>query len=404
MPNPFTSVISDDSYLETPITKTFQTDLSADPPDLHRHDSATSQARGKHMTPIGLEKVFNSIQNNKFIKPLSTLPAQLAPPVAEQKPVQDNTTSVRSSTSLNPTPVLGRTFNFIINPLSARTNDSKKTQPAFTLGGSSEEENGSSSEAYSPQLSSLSQQMRKTAPMYKNTCFRNEVEVVAIQNFSESCNTAIESDSDEDDIDENAIRKEDSDDDWEDDNEESDPPSVVEHGTPFPRFKPQVKLTSRYSLLTTALHQDNGASAPQNATSQPSPAIRRSRTHTFNGPYPGSSRHKNSDLMMREQASCPKPINMITSDIHASVLSHKTMQSNMLTSELSGELKQSLLFEWQQMNATFDAVAKRRQSAVNPPALRRVITTGPAKGPNTNNELESPYNQFFDGGYHGSGW
>ncbi|KAI0616560.1 DUF3295 multi-domain protein [Pyrenophora tritici-repentis] len=335
MPNPFTSVISDDSYLETPITKTFQTDLSADPPDLHRHDSATSQARGKHMTPIGLEKVFNSIQNNKFIKPLSTLPAQLAPPVAEQKPVQDNTTSVRSSTSLNPTPVLGRTFNFIINPLSARTNDSKKTQPAFTLGGSSEEENGSSSEAYSPQLSSLSQQMRKTAPMYKNTCFRNEVEVVAIQNFSESY---------------------------------------------------------------------NGASAPQNATSQPSPAIRRSRTHTFNGPYPGSSRHKNSDLMMREQASCPKPINMITSDIHASVLSHKTMQSNMLTSELSGELKQSLLFEWQQMNATFDAVAKRRQSAVNPPALRRVITTGPAKGPNTNNELESPYNQFFDGGYHGSGW
>ncbi|RYN70129.1 hypothetical protein AA0119_g13699, partial [Alternaria tenuissima] len=87
MPELSTSVASDDSNLESAITTTSRSDLSADRPDLRRHDSATSQARGKHMTPIGLEKVVNSIQEKKFIEPLSPLPAQLAPPVAEQKPV-----------------------------------------------------------------------------------------------------------------------------------------------------------------------------------------------------------------------------------------------------------------------------------------------------------------------------
>ncbi|RYN63469.1 hypothetical protein AA0117_g12767, partial [Alternaria alternata] len=195
MPELSTSVASDDSNLESAITTTSRSDLSADRPDLRRHDSATSQARGKHMTPIGLEKVVNSIQEKKFIEPLSPLPAQLAPPVAEQKPVQDNTTppstarpipeaststvatsvscdimspavgseaststdvsehsvvrgfepghistSVRSSTNLNPTPILKKTSSFVTKPLPAKADASKKRQPMFTLGGSSEEE------------------------------------------------------------------------------------------------------------------------------------------------------------------------------------------------------------------------------------------------------------------------
>ena len=478
MPELSTSVASDDSNLESAITTTSRSDLSADRPDLRRHDSATSQARGKHMTPIGLEKVVNSIQEKKFIEPLSPLPAQLAPPVAEQKPVQDNTTppstarpipeaststvatsvscdimspavgseaststdvsehsvvrgfepghistSVRSSTNLNPTPILKKTSSFVTKPLPAKADASKKRQPMFTLGGSSEEENGSSFEAYSLQRSSLSQQLRNAAPMRKTTSFKNEVSTRTFHDVSESSEAAIESDSEDDDVDESAIEEEDSDEEWEDDdNEESGPPSVAEHRPQFPRVDSQANLTSRRSLLTTALHQGDRASALQNAASRSSPAIRRSRTHTPNGPSAGSSPHEDSGLMMREQASRPKPIIMTTSNVHPPAMSPKTTRRNMLTSELTGSLRQNLLWERQQKNATTNAVAKRQQSAVNLPALRRAMTTGDVKGLNTNeqqaqirsttfrddNKPDSSYNQFFDGGdaqeYHRSGW
>jgi hypothetical protein len=456
MPELSTSVASDDSNLESAITTTSRSDLSADRPDLRRHDSATSQARGKHMTPIGLEKVVNSIQEKKFIEPLSPLPAQLAPPVAEQKPVQDNTTlpstarpipeaststdvsehsvvrgfepghistSARSSTNLNPTPILKKTSSFVTKPLPAKADASKKRQPMFTLGGSSEEENGSSFEAYSLQRSSLSQQLRNAAPMRKTTSFKNEVSTRTFHDVSESSEAAIESDSEDDDVDESAIEEEDSDEEWEDDdNEESGPPSVAEHRPQFPRVDSQANLTSRRSLLTTALHQGDRASALQNAASRSSPAIRRSRTHTPNGPSAGSSPHEDSGLMMREQASRPKPIIMTTSNVHPPAMSPKTTRRNMLTSELTGSLRQNLLWERQQKNATTNAVAKRQQSAVNLPALRRAMTTGDVKGLNTNeqqaqirsttfrddNKPDSSYNQFFDGGdaqeYHRSGW
>ncbi|KAI4605103.1 hypothetical protein J4E83_010839 [Alternaria metachromatica] len=478
MPALSTSVASDDSNVESAIITTSRSDLSADRPDLRRHDSATSQARGKHMTPIGLEKVVNSIQEKKFIEPLSPLPAQLAPPVPEQKPAQHNTsppttarpipeaststvattvnsdimspavsseaststdvsehsvvrgfepghisTSVRSTTNLNPTPILKKTSSFVTKPLPAKADSSKKKQPMFTLGGSSEEENGSSFEAYSLQRSSLSQQLRNAAPMRKTTSFKNEVSTRTFHDVSESSEAAIETDS-EDDVDESAIEDEDSDEDeWEDDdNEESGPPSVAEHRPLFSRVDSKPNLTSRRSLLTTALHQGDRASALQNEASRSSPAIRRSRTNAPNGPSTGNSPHEDKGLMMREPASRPKPIIMTTSNVHPPAMSPKTCRRNMLTSELTGSLRQNLLWERQQKNATTNAVAKRAQSAVNLPALRRAMTTGDVKGLNTNeqqaqirsttfrddNKPDSSYNQFFDGGdaqeYHRSGW
>lgn len=477
MPALSTSVASDDSNVESAIITTSRSDLSADRPDLRRHDSATSQARGKHMTPIGLEKVVNSIQEKKFIEPLSPLPAQLAPPVPEQKPAQHSTppttarpipeaststvattvnseimspavsseaststdvsehsvvrgfepghisTSVRSTTNLNPTPILKKTSSFVTKPLPAKADLSKKKQPMFTLGGSSEEENGSSFEAYSLQRSSLSQQLRNAAPMRKTTSFKNEVSTRTFHDVSESSEAAIETDS-EDDVDESAIEDEDSDEDeWEDDdNEESGPPSVAEHRPLFSRVDSKPNLTSRRSLLTTALHQGDRASALQNEASRSSPAIRRSRTTTPNGPSTGNSPHEDKGLMMREPASRPKPIIMTTSNVHPPAMSPKTCRRNMLTSELTGSLRQNLLWERQQKNATTNAVAKRAQSAVNLPALRRAMTTGDVKGLNTNeqqaqirsttfrddNKPDSSYNQFFDGGdaqeYHRSGW
>lgn len=485
VPELSTSVASDESNLDSAITSTSRSDLSASRPDLRRHDSATSHARGKHMTPIGLEKVVNSIQEKKFIEPLSPLPAELAAPIPELKPAEEDTTprsatppsharpipeaststvatsvgcdimspavgseaststdvsehsvvrgfepghistSIRSSTNLNPTPILKKTSSFITKPLPTKTDSTKKRQPMFTLGGSSEEENCSSFEAYSmAQRSSLTEHLRKAAaPMRKTTSFKTEVSTRTFQDATSESEAAIESDS-EDDIDESAIEEEDSDDDdWEDDdNEESGPPSVADRTPLFQRVDSKPDLTSRRSLLTTALHQDDRALALQNAASRSTPAIRRSRTSTPNGPSTGNSPHEDSGLMMmRSQASRPKPIIMTTSNVHPPAMSPKTTRRNMLTSELTGSLRQNLLWERQQKNATTNAVAKRQQSAANLPGLRRAMTTGDVKGLNNNEQQSqakssafkddskpsSAYNQFFDSGlgdYHKSGW
>lgn len=485
MPELSTSVASDDSNLEGALTSTSRSDLSASRPDLRRHDSATSQARGRHMTPIGLEKVVNSIQEKKFIEPLSPLPPQLAAPHAQQKSSDDTTpraaslpssarpvpesststvattlgidamspaagseaststdisehsvvrgfepghmsTSVRSSVNLNPapTPILKKTSSFVAKPLPSKAEPMKKKQPMFTLGGSSEEDNSSSFEAYSlQQRSSLSDHLRRAGPMRKTTSFKNEVSTRTIPDITSESEGAIESDSEEE-FDESAIDEDDSEEEWEDDdeNEDSGPPSEAERPL-FSRVdsKPNLNLTSRRSLLTSAIHEGDRAVALQNAASRSTSAIRRSRTTTPNGPSTGNSPQEDGGLMMRPPVTRPKPIIMTTSNVHPPAMSPKTTRRLMLQSELTGSLRQNLLWERQQKNATTNAVAKRQQSAVSLPALRRAMTTGDVKGLNTNpqqaqirattfrdnNKNNSSYNDYFDQGlleYHTSGW
>jgi hypothetical protein len=416
MPDLSTSVTSDDSNIESAITTTSRTDLSADRPDLRSHDSATSQARRKHTTPIGLEKVVNSIQEKKFIEPLSPLPAQLAPPVPEQKPAQDNTAPPSTARPIT------KTSTFTVT----NTVNSGNTSPAISFGASTSTHVSQHTvvRGFEPgHISTSVRSITKTCSFVIKPLPKNEVSTRTFHDVSESSEAAIETDS-EDDVDESAIEDEDSDEDeWEDDdNEESGPPSVAEHRSLFSRVDSKPNLTSRRSLLTTALHQGDRASALQNEASQSSPAIRRSRTTTPNGPSTGNSPNQDSGLMMREPASRPKPIIMTNSNVHPPAMSPKTCRRNMLTSELTGSLRQNLLWQRQQKNATINAVAKRAQSAVNLPALRRAMTTGDVKCLNTNeqqaqvrsttfrdeNKPDSSYNQFFDGGdaqeYHRSGW
>ncbi|KAJ4376345.1 hypothetical protein N0V83_001628 [Neocucurbitaria cava] len=483
MPELSSSIGSDVSNPESALTTASRSDLSASRPDLRRHDSATSQARGRHLTPIGLEKVVNSIQEKKFIEPLSPLPPQLAAPLAQPKLSKDTTpraasppstarpvpesssstvattlgsdamspavsseaststdmsqhsvvrgfepghmsTSIRSSTSLNPTPILKKTSSFVAKPLPSKAEPMKKKQPMFTLGGSSDEDNSSSFEAYSlQQRSSLTENLRRAGPMRKTTSFKNEVSTRVIPpDMTSESEGAIESDSEEE-FDESAIDEDDSEEEWEDDdenNEDSGPSSVTERAQ-FPRVDSKPNLTSHRSLLTSALHQDDRASALQSAASRSTPAIRRSRTTTPNGPSTGNSPQEDSGLMMRPQATRAKPIIMTTSNVHPPAMSPKTTRRLMLQSELTGSLRQNLLWERQQKNATTNAVAKRQQSAVSLPALRRAMTTGDVKGLNTNpqqaqirsttfrdnNKNNSSYNDYFDQGlqaYHTSGW
>lgn len=232
---------------------------------------------------------------------------------------------------------------------------------------------------------------------------------------------AIESDS-EDDVDESAIDEEDSDEqEWEDedDNEDSGPSSLKEGGL-FQRVDSKPNLVSRRSLLTTALHQGDRALALQNAASRSTPAIRRSRTTTPNGPSTGTSPQEEEGLMMR-QASRPKPIIMTTSNVHPPAMSPRTTRRLMLTSELTGSLRQNLLWERQQKNATNNAVAKRQQSALSLPALRRAATTndlpGMKNGPQQNQNLantiqeniaadsaQSTWAAMGLDNYHATGW
>ncbi|KZM28276.1 uncharacterized protein EKO05_0010741 [Ascochyta rabiei] len=464
VPELSTSVASDDSMSIDPVaTSQHRSDSSASRPDLRRHDSATSNARGKHMTPTDLEKVVNSIQEKKVIEPLSPLPPQLAPPTTKAPQPDDAvaprsaspplaarrcapelststfatargsddmsaagseaststdmsqhsvvrgfepghiSTSMRSSTNLAPTPILKQTPSFIVKPPPSRAEPMKKKQPMFTLGGSSDEDASSSLEAYSlAQRSALSDNLRKAGPMRKTTSFANQISLRQYQEAISESEGAIESDSDEPD--ESAIEEEDSGDDWEDDDDEADEShqSSVQATSMFPRVDSKPNLTSHRSLLTTMMHEGDRAQAMQNAAQrQQPPPIRRSRTTTPNGPSIGNSPQEDSGLMMRQQTSRAKPIIMTTSNVHPPALSPRTTRRLMLQNELSGSLRQNLLWERQQKNATTNAAVRRAATTTD---LEGMSTMAQAQPMHTS--AKNP-NSYFDqglGSYHTKGW
>jgi hypothetical protein len=231
--------------------------------------------------------------------------------------------------------------------------------------------------------------------MRKTTSFKNEVITRTIPDVPSESEEAIESDSDE--FDESAIEDDDSEEEWEDDddNEESGPSSVNDRAL-FQRVDSKPNLTSHRSLLTTALTEGERALDLQNLASRSTSAIRRSRTTTPNGPSTGNSPQEESGLMMRPQGSRPKPIIMTTSNVHPPPMSPKTTRRQMMQSELTGSLRQNLLWERQQKNATTNAVARRAQSAVNLPALRRAMTTGDVQGLNQSTQQAPIRAAVFD--------
>jgi hypothetical protein len=261
--------------------------------------------------------------------------------------------------------------------------------------------------------------MRAQPPIRKSTSFKNEVSTRTFRDFtSEESEGAIETDS-EDDSDDNAIVEEESDDEWVDDEDNSIPSSVNDKDL-FKRVDSKPNLTSRRSLLTQAMHQEDRAQALQNAASRSTPAIRRSRTSSPNGPSTGNSPQEDAGLMMRSHTRA-KPIIMTTSNVHPPALSPRTTRRNMLQTELTQSLRQNLLWERQQKNSTTNAVNKRAQSAVSIPALRRAMTTSDIKGLHqgapqamlktaTLREAaknNNSFNDYFDQGlqeYHQKGW
>jgi hypothetical protein len=206
------------------------------------------------------------------------------------------------------------------------------------------------------------------------TSFHNQI---STRTYKDESKSAIESSS-EDDVDESAIEEGDSD--WEDDdNEEESAMASPKEDSMFRRVEFELNLRWHRSLLTTALHEGDRARALQNEVSRSTSAIRRSRTTTPNGPSIGKYPQEDG-LMIRPSKQKPKPVIATTSNVHPPAMSPRTTRQLMLTQELTSSLRQNLLWERQQKNTTTNAVAKRQQSAISLPALRRAATTGHLPG------------------------
>ncbi|KAJ9660503.1 hypothetical protein H2201_006925 [Coniosporium apollinis] len=447
-------------------------------PELVRRGSNDHRSRGKekHITPIDLEKIVISIKEKKELEPLSPLPIPLAHPVVSHpKPSREDTTprpsspppprnipqsststvatatdsdasamtppvgsdsststdlsshsvvrgfslgrvssSFRSKTHLAPapTPIL-KTLDH-----PSKMGLSKKKGATFTLGGSSDEDGTSSLETHmlKTNRSSLSEGLRRPGLSNgKTTSFNDKVTSIQSESYDSNDEALDSDDGEEEEPSESAI-EDDDDEAWEDSESESEsgPSSVNENGL-FQRVESRPNLTSRRSMLTALMHEPDRQKALQNAASRSTPAMRRSRTSSPNGPSLASSPKDDESGLEMCGAAVPrsKPIIMTTSNVHPPALSPRTTRRNMLTTELTESLRKHLLWERQQKNATSNAALKRRHTSQDVKNLKQypepvVLHGGPPitlkdEAAKNNNS----WNAFFDHGlqeYHEKGW
>jgi hypothetical protein len=288
----------------------------------------------------------------------------------------------------------------------------KKKSNVFTFGGSSGEDESSLRE--NMHRSSLSEALRRPLENKKQTSFKEEVATRTIHEDRVMDDDVFETDE-EDEIDESAIDDDDDSSDWEDSVEESGKSSIDEK-TFFQRVDSRPNLTSRRSLITTMLHQNERAVALANAASKSTPAMQRSRTSSPQGPSLAASPDSDdgTPLMMKKgqkpgqeiPRSAAQPIIMTTTNAtsHQAALSPKTTRRNMLQTELTASLRRHLLWERQQKNQTATAVLKRRHTTHDVSNLKQY----PEKvhlGTDDKDNYGS-WNQYFGGigDYYSKGW
>jgi hypothetical protein len=249
----------------------------------------------------------------------------------------------------------------------------KKKNAIFSFGGSSNEDE--SSLPRKMQTRSAMADAQYLSKNKKQTSFREEVASRTIKEEPVFDDDVFE--TDEDDIDESAIDDDDDSSEWEDSIEDSGNASIDEK-TFFQRVDSRPNLTSRRSLITTMLHQNDRANALANAAalaSKSTSALQRSRTSSPHGPSLAASPDSDdaTPLMMKKglkpipeiPRSAARPIIQTTTNIipHQQALSPRTTRRNMLASELTVSLRQHLLWERKQKSQTANAVLKRRHTA-----------------------------------------
>ncbi|KUJ12314.1 DUF1752-domain-containing protein [Mollisia scopiformis] len=289
----------------------------------------------------------------------------------------------------------------------------KKKNAMFSFGGSSNEDESSLPQKMSSR-GALSEGQYLTKNK-KQTSFREEVTTRTIKEEQPFDDDVFE--TDEDEIDESAIDDDDDSSDWEDSIEDSGNASIDEK-TFFQRVDSRPNLTSRRSLITTMLHQNDRANALANAAaaSKSTSALQRSRTSSPNGPSLAASPDSDdaAPLMMKKglkpiaevPRSAARPIIQTTTNItpHQQALSPRTTRRNMLASELTVSLRQHLLWERKQKSQTANAVLKRRHTAHDVANLKEYPDKPCLKD---DSEPTKTWNEIFNNGlgeYHSRGW
>ncbi|KAL2692126.1 hypothetical protein Neosp_002532 [[Neocosmospora] mangrovei] len=277
-------------------------------------------------------------------------------------------------------------------------------KPMFQIGGSSEEDGSLKSALASSRPSSL------LSPRKKQTSFSSNVMTRTIDDEA-----AVDSDTDY--IDESAIDDDEDSSDWEDSMEESNKSSMDDKF--FQRVDSKPNLTSRRSLITLMLAQNDRARTLGNHASQSTSAIPRSRM--AHGPSLGASPNDSDEapLMMKGMRgpglkpihevprSNAQPIMVGPSHVQAqAALSPRTTRRNMLATELTESLRRHLLWERQQKSSTANAVLKRRHTSHDVANLKQYPEKPCMKKSEDVNA--SSWNQYFSkeasDGYHSKGW
>lgn len=279
----------------------------------------------------------------------------------------------------------------------------------FQVGGSSEEESSLRSALHSSQPGSLLSAQKKQAS------FSNQVTLRTVPN------SAVSDDQSETDyVDESAIDDDDDSSDWEDSGEDSGKSSIDEK-TFFQRVDSKANLTSRRSLITLMLEQNDRSKMLGNAASQSTSALPRARS-SHRGPLVASPNDSDeAPLMMKRGLRGPplKPINEIPRSSaqpivynapygqqHQAALSPRTTRRNMLHTELTESLRRHLLWERQQKSSTANAVLKRRHTSHDVANLKQYPEKPYMKKAEDVNA--SSWDQYFTreafSGYHSKGW
>ncbi|OBT60201.1 hypothetical protein VE03_10287 [Pseudogymnoascus sp. 23342-1-I1] len=366
-------------------------------PHVMRQHSVCNWSRGneRHFTSDDLEQMAITIKEKKDLEPLvmrtnpypaprtrNFTPSQLSnpepeetsktPPSPQTSPVSITTGGSKRSPTLVVrgffTPQISSPYrpdneSFSGSSLERRMRPSKRNKAPssmFQLSGSSAKDDNSHG-------SLLSDAPKRPEQHKKQTSFEEEV---ATRTIEEMSGVVLEPDVG---IDESAIDDDESSD-WEDSMEESGKPSDDDKLS-FPRVESGRNLTSRRSLITTMLHQNDRAAALQSAASKSDQALQRSPTFSTQGPSdaPSPESDDSAPLIMKSRMrpgqevprTGAQPIIMTTTNVtpHQAALSPKATRRQMLATELTASLRRHLLWERKQKNQTASAVLKQRHTA-----------------------------------------
>ncbi|EPS42051.1 hypothetical protein H072_4051 [Dactylellina haptotyla CBS 200.50] len=396
---------------------------------VHSNQSTLSRrgsGKERHINPIGLARLMSNLNNNEVEQlieehakspvkqPAKPIDVPVAPVTTVAREVQKASTdstsssgdsadshcsiksshsvvrgfgpglvsnSYRSSTKLAPEVTLKEE-----KKIDAKGELAKPKKGGMFIVGSSPSDASGSYEG-SRYGSALSNSLRRVASSgSKRAAFVEEVQTrTIVREEDEDFIT-----DDEEDVSDSAIDE----DDWDSVSEEGS--SYTEENM-FARIEePRPQLTSRRSLLSTLLHQDDRAAALARAGTRSAPAIR-SRTASPNGPSMPASPVREAPL--QQQIMGARAVPMVKSaSAFPQALSPRTTRRNMLATELTESLRKHLLWERQQKNKVANAVLRRRHTAYDMQNMTQY--------PQTTDRAGSWNNQFEHGGneYHLAGW